>query len=169
MRFFLLAMPLVLVSCSSSVPTDSLPKASDAPPAAAAPAPAPAPAPSSDEYLTKAAAEPGAVKTASGLVYKELKKGTGPSPKATDAVNVNYKGMLTDGTVFDASEQHPGTPPFHLNQVIACWTEGVQMMKVGGKARLVCPASIAYGAQAVPGIPPNSTLVFEVELLGIGG
>lgn len=160
-------MPLLLVSCSSSVPTSSLPTASSEPAPAAAPAPAPA-APS-DEFLTKAAAEPGAVKTASGLVYKDLTKGTGPSPMAGDVVSVNYKGTLTDGTEFDSNAKTgmPFVTP--LNRVIPCWTEGVQMMKVGGKARLVCPASIAYGSQALPGIPPNSTLVFEVELLKIGG
>ncbi len=160
-------MPLVLVSCSSSVPVSSLPTASSEPAPAAAPAPAPAPA--TDPYLAKAAAEPGAVKTASGLVYKDLTKGTGPSPKATDMVTVNYKGTLTDGTEFDSSYKRGEPATFPLNGVIKCWTEGVQMMKVGGKARLVCPSDIAYGpASPSPSIPPNSTLVFEVELVKIG-
>lgn len=167
MRFFLLAMPLVLVSCSSSVPTSSLPTASSEPSAASAPAPAPAPAP--DPYLAKAAAEPGAIKTASGLVYKDLVKGTGPSPTANDMVTVNYRGTLTDGTEFDSSYKRNMPATFPLSGVIKCWTEGVQMMKVGGKARLVCPADIAYGQNSPPPIPPNSTLVFEVELLKIGG
>lgn len=164
----LVAMPILLVSCSSSsVPTSSLPTASSEPAPAAAPAPAPAPA--TDPYLEKAAAEPGAVKTASGLVYKDLKKGTGPSPTAADTVTVNYRGTLTNGKEFDSSYKRNEPATFPLTGVIKCWTEGVQMMKVGGKARLVCPADIAYGpASPSPDIPPNSTLVFEIELLKIG-
>jgi FKBP-type peptidyl-prolyl cis-trans isomerase FkpA len=118
-------------------------------------------------YLDKAAAEPGAQKTASGLIYRELKPGTGASPKATDTVKVHYRGTLTDGKEFDSS--YGGQPiEFPLNRVIRAWTEGVQMMKVGGKAQLVCPASIAYGERgAPPDIPGGATLVFEIELLGI--
>jgi FKBP-type peptidyl-prolyl cis-trans isomerase FkpA len=120
------------------------------------------------EFLEKAAKEPGAVKTASGLVYIPLKEGTGPSPAASDKVKVNYRGQLTDGKVFDASDRHGGPASFPLNGVIPCWTEGVQKMKVGGKARLVCPASIAYGDRgAGADIPPGATLDFEVELLEI--
>jgi FKBP-type peptidyl-prolyl cis-trans isomerase FkpA len=119
-------------------------------------------------YLEKAAKEPGAVKTASGLVYIPVKEGTGPSPAAADKVKVNYKGQLTDGKVFDASERHGGPASFPLNGVIPCWTEGVQKMKVGGKARLVCPAAIAYGDRgAGADVPPGATLDFEVELLEI--
>jgi FKBP-type peptidyl-prolyl cis-trans isomerase FkpA len=120
-----------------------------------------------DAYLDKAAAEPGAQKTASGLVYRELKPGTGASPKATDTVEVHYRGTLTDGKEFDSS--YGGQPiKFPLNRVIRAWTEGVQMMKVGGKAQLVCPANLAYGERgAPPDIPGGATLVFEVELLGI--
>jgi FKBP-type peptidyl-prolyl cis-trans isomerase FkpA len=118
-------------------------------------------------YLDKAAAEPGAQKTASGLIYRELKPGTGASPKATDTVKVHYRGTLPDGKEFDSS--YGGQPlEFPLNRVIRAWTEGVQMMKVGGKAQLVCPASIAYGERgAPPDIPGGATLIFEVELLGI--
>jgi len=120
------------------------------------------------EFLEKVAKEPGAVKTASGLVYIPVKEGSGPSPAATDKVKVNYKGQLTDGKVFDASERHGGPATFPLNGVIPCWTEGVQKMKVGGKARLVCPAAIAYGDRgAGADIAPGATLDFEIELLEI--
>jgi FKBP-type peptidyl-prolyl cis-trans isomerase FkpA len=121
----------------------------------------------STAYLAKAAAVPGAVKTDSGLVYKELVPGTGASPKATDTVKVNYRGTLTDGSVFDSSKE---PVEFPLNGVIPCWTEGVQKMKVGGKAELVCPSSIAYGDNGHPPvIPGGATLVFEVELVSING
>ena len=120
-------------------------------------------------YAEKAAAEPGAVKKPSGLVYKETKAGTGASPKATDKVKVHYNGTLTDGTVFDSSVERGQPAEFPLNGVIPCWTEGLQLMKVGGKARLVCPSAIAYGDNAPPGskIKPGATLVFDVELLSI--
>jgi len=120
-------------------------------------------------YLTKAATEPGAVKTDSGLIYKELKAGTGDSPKATDTVKVNYRGTLTNGTEFDSSYKRNEPAEFPLNGVIKCWTEGVQKMKVGGKSQLVCPSDLAYGDQGRPSIPGGATLVFEVELLSIGG
>src|SRR5580692_4358751 len=120
-------------------------------------------------YLTKAAAEPGAVKTESGLIYRELKAGTGPSPKATDTVKVNYRGTLTNGTEFDSSYKRNEPAEFPLNGVIRCWTEGVQRMKVGGKSQLVCPSDIAYGDQGRPSIPGGATLVFEVELLEVSG
>jgi len=120
-------------------------------------------------FRDQAAAEPGAVKTPSGLVFKTITPGKGPSPKATDVVRVHYHGTLPDGKVFDSSVQRGQPAEFPLNQVIPCWTEGVQRMKVGEKAKLVCPAEIAYGdRQAGPDIPPGSTLVFEVQLLGIG-
>jgi FKBP-type peptidyl-prolyl cis-trans isomerase FkpA len=119
-------------------------------------------------YLDKAAAEKGATKTQSGLVITTLKAGAGDSPKATDKVKVHYHGTLTDGTVFDSSVQRGQPATFTLNQVIPCWTEGVQRMKVGGKSRLVCPADIAYGERGAGGkIRPGATLVFEVELLEI--
>ncbi len=121
-----------------------------------------------DAFLAKAEAEPGAVKTASGLVYKEDRAGSGDSPKATDKVKVNYRGTLTDGTEFDSSYKRNEPADFPLNQVIPCWTEGVQKMKVGGKATLTCPSAIAYGDHGQPPvIPGGATLVFEVELLEI--
>jgi FKBP-type peptidyl-prolyl cis-trans isomerase FkpA len=121
-------------------------------------------------YLTKAAAEPGAVKTGSGLVYKELTKGSGASPKATDNVKVNYRGTLTNGTEFDSSYKRNMPAEFPLNGVIPCWTEGVQKMQVGGKSQLVCPSDIAYGDQGrPPQIAGGATLVFEVELLEVAG
>ena len=117
-------------------------------------------------FLEKAAAEKGAERTASGLVYSELKAGTGDMPKPTDVVKVNYEGRLMDGTVFDGSRGTPAS--FPLNGVIKCWSEGLQKMKVGGKAKLVCPADIAYGDNGSPPlIKPGAPLVFEVELLEI--
>jgi FKBP-type peptidyl-prolyl cis-trans isomerase FkpA len=119
-------------------------------------------------YLDKAAAEKGAVRTPSGLIVTTVKSGTGASPKPTDTVKVHYHGTLTDGTVFDSSVQRKEPASFPLNQVIPCWTEGVQTMKVGGKSRFVCPSTIAYGDRgAPPTIKPGATLVFEVELLEI--
>ena len=123
---------------------------------------------SGEAYLAKAAAEKGATKTASGLVITMLKAGTGASPKVTDRVKVHYHGTLTDGTVFDSSVQRGEPITLPLNGVIKCWTEGVSLMKVGGKSRLVCPSDIAYGDQGRPPvIKPGATLVFEVELLDI--
>ena len=122
---------------------------------------------SGQAFLDKAAAEKGAVKTKSGLIYSEIKPGTGEQPKATDKVKVHYQGTLTDGTVFDSSVQRGQPVTFALNGVIPCWTEGVQMMKVGGKSKLVCPSDIAYGDHGKPPIKPGATLVFEVELLEI--
>jgi len=106
----------------------------------------------------------------SGMTIQHLVKGSGPSPKATDSVKVHYRGTLPDGTEFDSSYKRGQPISFPLNRVIPCWTEGVQKMQVGGKAKLVCPPATAYGTRGVPGtIPPNATLNFEVELLGIGG
>ena len=128
------------------------------------------PAWAQSDAAAKAAKEPGAVVTASGLVYKSLKDGSGASPKASDTVKVHYKGTFPDGKEFDSSYKTGGPAEFPLNGVIKCWTEGVQMMKIGGKAKLTCPGEMAYGSRGLPGvIPPNATLVFEVELLGIGG
>ncbi|MGC2656875.1 MAG: FKBP-type peptidyl-prolyl cis-trans isomerase [Bryobacteraceae bacterium] len=120
-------------------------------------------------YIRAAAARPGAVTTPSGLVFRSIVAGTGPSPQATDTVKVNYRGTFMNGTEFDSSYKRNQPIDFQLNRVIKCWTEGVQMMKVGGKAVLVCPANLAYGAQPPQGIPPNATLTFEIELLGING
>jgi FKBP-type peptidyl-prolyl cis-trans isomerase FkpA/FKBP-type peptidyl-prolyl cis-trans isomerase FklB len=120
------------------------------------------------EVIAKAAAEPGAQKTESGLVYRELQAGTGPSPKASDRVRVHYHGTLRDGTVFDSSVQRKEPATFPLDGVIPCWTEGVQKMKVGGKARLTCPSKLAYGERgSPPNIRPGAALTFEVELLEI--
>ena len=119
-------------------------------------------------FLTKAASEAGATKTASGLVIQTLRAGKGASPKASDKVTVHYHGTLIDGTVFDSSVQRGQPVTFPLGSVIPCWTEGLQQMKVGGKSRLVCPADLAYGDRgAPPKIKPGATLVFEVELLDI--
>ena len=107
-------------------------------------------------------------KLPSGVVVEHIKQGTGPQPTATDVVRVNYRGTLANGTEFDSSDKHGGPATFPLNRVIPCWTQGVQKMKVGGKAKLTCPAATAYGDRAVGPIPPNSDLTFEVELIGIG-
>ncbi|MDQ8024101.1 MAG: FKBP-type peptidyl-prolyl cis-trans isomerase [Moraxellaceae bacterium] len=118
-------------------------------------------------FADKAAKEKGAQKTASGLVYIPIKAGSGATPKAEDKVKVHYTGTLPSGEVFDSSVKR-GTPAeFPLNGVIKCWTEGVQKMKVGGKARLVCPSEIAYGESGQGPIPPKATLNFEVELIEI--
>ena len=127
-------------------------------------------APPTDPALSKAAAAPGAVVTPSGLVYRSLKDGSGASPTATDTVRVNYRGTFPDGREFDSSYARHEPAEFPLNRVIPCWTEGLQRMKVGGKALLGCPPAIAYGARGAGGvIPPNATLLFEVELLGVRG
>ena len=119
-------------------------------------------------FLEKAAAEAGATKTASGLVYIEIQAGTGPQPQPADKVKVHYHGTLIDGTVFDSSVERNEPIAFGLNQVVLGWSEGVGMMKVGGKAKLVIPSDLAYGDQGrPPTIPPGAALVFEVELLAI--
>jgi FKBP-type peptidyl-prolyl cis-trans isomerase FkpA len=118
-----------------------------------------------------AAKEEGAQTTPSGLIYRALKEGSGASPGARDKVKVHYRGTFLDGREFDSSYKRNAPIEFPLNGVIACWTEGVQKMKAGGKAKLTCPPAIAYGAAGAGGgvIPPNATLQFEVELLGING
>lgn len=118
-------------------------------------------------FLQKMAATKGARKLPSGVIVITEKKGTGASPKATDTVKVNYKGTLISGTEFDSSYKRHKPATFALNQVVSCWTDGIQKMKVGGKAKLVCPPDTAYGPRGRPGIPPNSVLVFQVELLDI--
>ncbi len=120
-------------------------------------------------YLAKAAIESGAVRTSSGLVYRELSAGTGAAPTAADTVRVNYRGTLLDGTEFDSSYKRNEPAEFALRGVIGCWTEGLQHMKVGGKARLVCPSELAYGDAGSAPIPGGAALIFEVELLGIVG
>ena len=119
-------------------------------------------------FREEAAKARDAVVWPSGLVYTEIKAGSGDSPGASDTVKVHYRGTLVDGTKFDSSDKRSGPSSFGVNRVIRCWTEGLQKMKVGGKARLVCPSDIAYGDRgAPPGIPPGATLVFEVELVEI--
>lgn len=119
-------------------------------------------------YLDKASKESGATKTTSGMVIKQTKEGTGAKPAATDQVKVHYEGRFIDGKVFDSSRARGEPATFPLNGVIACWTEGVQTMKVGGTAQFVCPANLAYGEHGQPpNIPGQSTLVFDVELLDI--
>ena len=135
------AVALAVLSCSSL---------------ASAQSPAPAPAPGAPTV------------TASGLSFQSIKDGSGPSPSATDTVRVHYKGTFMDGREFDSSHQRGLPAEFALNRVIKCWTEGVQRMKVGGKASLVCPPAIAYGERGAGGvIPPNATLKFEIELLDV--
>ena len=121
----------------------------------------------SQAFAAAEAAKPGAKKTESGLVYTEIKAGSGTSPVATDKVRVHYHGTLRDGTVFDSSVERGEPTEFPLNRVIPCWTEGVAMMKPGGKSRLVCPAEIAYGDRSTGRIPGGATLVFEVELIEV--
>jgi FKBP-type peptidyl-prolyl cis-trans isomerase FkpA len=153
MRLSILLLSVVLVSCSSNHESSSTSDTAPADPKAA---------------LDKAAAEPGAIRTPSGLVYREIAPGTGESPKPTDMVKVNYRGTLVNGTEFDSSYKRNEPAEFPLNRVIPCWTEGLQRMKVGGRSRLVCPANLAYGEQgSPPSIPGGATLIFDVELLGI--
>ena len=123
-----------------------------------------------DAAAAAAAKEPGASVTASGLVYRSLKDGSGASPAPTDTVKVHYRGTLLDGKEFDSSYSRGKPLEFPLNGVIKCWTEGVQRLQVGGSAKLTCPPAIAYGDRGAGGvIPPNATLNFDVELLGIVG
>jgi FKBP-type peptidyl-prolyl cis-trans isomerase FkpA len=128
--------------------------------AAAAPAAASAPVKAAD----------GSETWPSGLIFRSLREGTGPSPTATDVVKVHYRGTFPNGKEFDSSYTRGQPAEFPLNRVIPCWTEGVQKMKVGGKAKLICPPGIAYGSKGAGGaVPPNATLHFDVELLGIAG
>ena len=119
-------------------------------------------------YLARAAAEKGATRTGSGIVVKTLTPGTGASPTAADQVKVHYEGRFVDGTVFDSSIARNEPATFPLSGVIPCWTEAVQLMKVGGKAQIVCPSDLAYGDEGrPPQMPGGATLVFQVELLDI--
>ena len=143
---------LGLLACTSALAQAPVP---------AAPAPVP-------EVLKRAAAEPGAVVTDSGLVFRTLKAGSGPAPGATDTVRVHYRGSFTDGREFDSSYSRGQPATFPLTRVIKCWTEGLQRMQVGSRAKLTCPSAIAYGERGARDvIPPNAVLQFEVELLGI--
>jgi len=118
-------------------------------------------------FLEPIAAKPNIGGVGSGLLVETIKEGTGASPTPSDTVKVNYKGTLIDGTVFDSSEKHGGAQTFALTQVYKCWTEGLEFMKVGGKAKLYCPSDIANGDQPRGLIPAGATLIFEVELLEI--
>jgi FKBP-type peptidyl-prolyl cis-trans isomerase FkpA len=123
---------------------------------------------SQSDLAAKAAKEPGAQVTPSGLVFRSLKEGTGANPQASDKVRVHYRGTFADGKEFDSSYSRGQPAEFPLDRVIKCWTEGVQLIKVGGKAKLTCPPAIAYGERGAGSvIPPGATLQFEVELLGI--
>ena len=119
--------------------------------------------------LPTALAQSAPVTTPSGLIYQSLKEGSGASPSATDVVKVHYRGTFPDsGKEFDSSYKRNEPTEFPLNGVIPCWTEGVQKMKPGGKAKLTCPPAIAYGARGAGGvIPPNATLNFEIELISV--
>lgn len=119
-------------------------------------------------YLEKASAKKGSTRTESGALYTPIEKGQGASPESSDTVTVHYTGTLIDGKVFDSSRARGEPATFGLDQVIPCWTEGLQLMQVGGKGRLICPSDLAYGDSGrPPQIPPGATLVFEVELLDI--
>src|SRR3989440_8251194 len=119
------------------------------------------------KFLEENKKKPGVKTTASGLEYKVEKEGTGAQPKATDMVTVNYRGTLIDGTEFDSSYKRGQPASFPVTGVIKGWTEALQLMKVGSKYQLFIPASLAYGEQGRPGIPPNSLLIFEVELMNV--
>jgi FKBP-type peptidyl-prolyl cis-trans isomerase FkpA len=121
----------------------------------------------SEAWVVEMAAQPGAERSASGVVFIPMTEGSGANPTAESTVRVHYHGTLRDGTVFDSSVERGEPISFPLNGVISCWTEGVQKIKVGGKAKLVCPADTAYGDQGSGSIPGGAALAFEVELLGI--
>jgi len=118
-------------------------------------------------YREEAAKQPGAVKTESGLVFIAIEAGSGAQPKSTDTVRIHYTGTRRDGSVFDSSRDKGQPAEFTLSEVVPCFSEGVQKMKVGGKAKLICPPELAYGDRGAPGIRPGATLTFEVELLEI--
>ena len=118
-------------------------------------------------FVEEQASVAGAERTESGIVIQEIAAGTGAQPTAADTVQVHYHGTLRDGTVFDSSVDRGEPTTFPMAGVIPCWTEGLQQISVGGKSRLVCPPDLAYGPQGPPGIPGNSALVFEIELLDI--
>jgi FKBP-type peptidyl-prolyl cis-trans isomerase FkpA len=121
----------------------------------------------SAEFLEQEAAAEGAVRSESGMIMQVIVAGEGEQPEPTDEVKVHYHGTLRDGTVFDSSVDRGDPAQFPLDRVIPCWTEALTQMKVGGKSRIVCPASIAYGSRGMGSIPGDAALVFEVELLEV--
>jgi FKBP-type peptidyl-prolyl cis-trans isomerase len=164
------SLPLIAAACLMGCSKDPQ-TSSETGTASNAPAPAPAAAPAAPAAPAAATSNQpsGWTTTASGLKYQVMKHGSGTvSPKPTDTVKVHYHGTLLDGTVFDSSVERGQPISFALNQVIPGWTEGLQLMKVGDKFKFEIPSNLAYGPNSPsPKIPPNSTLVFEVELLGI--
>ncbi len=170
----LLLGSVLLAGCSKDEKTAADTKSETPPPAAPAAPSAPAaaaaatPTDPGETFLAANAKKDGVKTTASGLQYMVLKSGTGETPKATDKVKVHYHGTLIDGTVFDSSVQRGEPITFPVTGVIPGWIEALQLMKVGDKWKLFIPAKLAYGEQSPsPAIPPNSVLIFEVELLGI--
>lgn len=121
----------------------------------------------SKPFLEKAAQEQGAVRTESGLIFQSLREGTGARPTNSDRVKVNYRALLPDGKEVESSYTLNEPPLLPLNGIVQCWNEGVQKIKVGGKARLVCPSNLVYGDRGTPSIPGGSALVYEVELLDV--
>lgn len=120
-----------------------------------------------EKFLAANKTQPGVKTLPDGLQYKVIAEGAGPMPKATDTVSVNYRGTFIDGKEFDSSAKNGGPVSFPVNGVIKGWTEALQLMKVGAKWQLFIPGDLAYGAEGRPGIPPNSLLIFDVELLSI--
>jgi FKBP-type peptidyl-prolyl cis-trans isomerase FkpA len=150
-----LTTTLLALACLSTGAQSFAQTAAQSPPAAG------------DSKPAAPAADP-TVATASGLRYLSLHEGTGAMPTASDKVRVHYRGTLANGQEFDSSYKRGQPAEFRLDQVIPCWTEGVQLMHTGGRAHLTCPPQIAYGARGAGGvIPPNATLQFDIELLGI--
>ena len=158
MRFITFAFSVLGVASLAACTPPSSPPAAQ-PPAGAA-------APGNLGALTGSAR----VTTASGIVFESVQAGSGASPRASDTVKVHYRGTFPDGREFDSSYQRGQPATFALDRVIPCWTEAVQMMKPGGKARITCPPRLAYGERGAGGvIPPNATLLFDIELISIGG
>lgn len=159
MRFLTFAWSLVGLAGLAACTPPSNPPAS---------APATAPAAASAVPGMGTVTGTARVTTPSGIVFESLQAGSGAAPKATDTVTVHYRGTFPDGREFDSSHKRGQPTSFPLNRVIPCWTEAVQMMRPGGKARITCPPQLAYGERGAGGvIPPNATLVFEIELISI--
>jgi FKBP-type peptidyl-prolyl cis-trans isomerase FkpA len=158
MRFLSYAWSVVGLACVAACAPPSSPPAANPPAGAAS-------VPNLGELTGKSR-----VTTPSGIVFESLQTGNGPSPKATDTVKVHYRGTFPDGREFDSSYKRGQPTSFPLNRVIPCWTEAVQLMRPGGKARITCPPQLAYGERGAGGvIPPNATLMFDIELISIGG